>query len=502
MEFQNNSDLASFWQILDEMMRSNYQYSEQSYNLWFGRMQLRRLDAEQAVFVCENTTKQEIITKKHIDFIADCLTELLGYTPEVSIAVDTSLAPVITGAPDPEPTQPPRPDDTPLPGYPASRASGPMSDPLSGVMASYENLMQTGNTPVPAAEPEQAPSENGEMAINPDYTFDNFVVGSSNNLAHAAALNVANNIGLKINPLFIYGSSGLGKTHLMYAIANRALQRNPSLNIICIKGEEFTNQLVEAIKEGRTEVFRAKYRKVDMLLIDDIQFIAGKDATQTEFFHTFDALYEDHRQIILTSDRPPRELVSLEARIRSRFEQGLLVDIKPPDYELRLAILRNKVSQNRVDVPGDVVDFLAKNLQENIRQLEGVVKKLVASNLLTGQPVNMEMVLQTVPEYLRDAEPVSDIIQRIISVTAKHFKVTEDDILGSSRKKNIQSARNAAMYITRAITNISLPQIGAAFARDHSTVHSNINRVEQEIAGDPLLEAKVSEIMKEVKRGD
>ena len=317
-----------------------------------------------------------------------------------------------------------------------------------------------------------------------DYTFDNFVVGSSNNLAHAAALNVANNIGIKINPLFIYGSSGLGKTHLMYAIANRALQRNPSLNIICIKGEEFTNQLVEAISHGRTVQFRAKYRKVDMLLIDDIQFIAGKDATQTEFFHTFDALYEDHRQIILTSDRPPRELVSLEARIRSRFEQGLLVDIKPPDYELRLAILRNKVSQNRVDVPGDVVDFLAKNLQENIRQLEGVVKKLVASNLLTGQPVNMEMVLQTVPEYLQDAEPVSDIIQRIIAVTAKHCKVTEEDILGTSRKKNIQNARNIAMYVTRAITNSSLPQIGAAFDRDHSTVLHSIRKIEVALKSD------------------
>ena len=496
MEFQNNADLASFWQILDELMRSRYEYSEQSYNLWFGRMELRALDAEKVVFVCENTTKQEIITKRYIDFIADCLTDILGYRPDVSIAVDTSLAPVISGAPETSAarTQQKNDDDD---AFPMPRSANP-SDPIAGVMASYESIVRTGTPP----EPEPAVPSGGEMSINPDYTFDNFVVGSSNNLAHAAALNVANNIGIKINPLFIYGSSGLGKTHLMYAIANRALQRNPSLNIICIKGEEFTNQLVEAISHGRTVEFRAKYRKVDMLLIDDIQFIAGKDATQTEFFHTFDALYEDHRQIILTSDRPPRELVSLEARIRSRFEQGLLVDIKPPDYELRLAILRNKVSQNRVDVPGDVVDFLAKNLQENIRQLEGVVKKLVASNLLTGQPVNMEMVLQTVPEYLQDAEPVSDIIQRIIAVTAKHCKVTEEDILGTSRKKNIQNARNIAMYVTRAITNSSLPQIGAAFDRDHSTVHSNINRVEQDIAGDPLLEAKVSEIMKEVKRGE
>ncbi|MBQ8185871.1 MAG: chromosomal replication initiator protein DnaA [Clostridia bacterium] len=542
MEFQNNADLASFWQILDDMMRERYQYSEQSYNLWFGRMQLRALDAERAVFVCENTTKQEIITKRYIDFIADCLTDLLGYKPAVTVSVDPSLAPVISGAPAPAQNPLPKPvtpmpvnlfdsADDDAPDYPddpeysdfpdsdtadngdsflrslearkadAAPDAQSFADAFTGVMSSYASAVSANPTQPQNAPEEAIPADSSrEMTINPDYTFDNFIVGSSNNLAHAAALNVANNIGMKINPLFIYGSSGLGKTHLMYAIANQARQRNPGINIICIKGEEFTNQLVDAIRRGRNLEFRQKYRKVDMLLIDDIQFIAGKDATQTEFFHTFDALYEDHKQIILTSDRPPRELVTLEARIRSRFEQGLLVDIKPPDYELRLAILRNKVSQSRVDVPGDVVDFLAKNLHENIRQLEGVVKKLAVSNLLTGQPVNMEMVLQTVPEYLQDAEPVSDIIGRIISCSAKHFGVTEEDILGTSRKKNIQSARNAAMYVTRAVTDISLPQIGAAFARDHSTVHSNINRVEQEIAGDPLLEAKISEIMKEVKR--
>ncbi len=334
-----------------------------------------------------------------------------------------------------------------------------------------------------------------------DYTFENFIVGSSNQLAHASAMNVADNVGSKVNPLFIWGPSGLGKTHLMYAIANRALSHNPDMKIICIKGEEFTNQLVEAIQKNRNRQFRQKYRSCDMLMIDDIQFIAGKEATQTEFFHTFDALYEDKKQIILTSDRPPRELESLEQRIRSRFEQGLLADIKPPDYELRMAILRNKINQNHVDVPTEVVDFLAQNLQENIRQLEGVIKKLAMSNLLTGQPVNMEMVIQTVPEYLRDAEPVSDVINRIIECVARRYEVPVGEIMGTSRKKEIKTARNVAMYVVRSVTGASLPQIGAVFKRDHSTVHSNINMIEGEISSDPVLDAQIHEILKEVKRG-
>jgi len=351
-----------------------------------------------------------------------------------------------------------------------------------------------------ASDPDDAAKGERWRNYIKDYTFENFIVGSSNQLAHASAMNVADHIGSMVNPLFIWGPSGLGKTHLMYAIANRALEHNPGMKIICIKGEEFTNQLVDAIQKNRNRQFRQKFRSCDMLMIDDIQFIAGKEATQTEFFHTFDALYEDKKQIILTSDRPPRELESLEQRIRSRFEQGLLADIKPPDYELRMAILRNKINQNHIDVPTDVVDFLAQNLQENIRQLEGVIKKLAMSNLLTGQPVNMEMVIQTVPEYLRDAEPVSDTIERIIDCVSRRYNISVDEIMGKSRKKETKTARNVAMYVVRSVTGASLPQIGQVFDRDHSTVHSNISMIEQEISSDPVLEATIGEIVKEIKR--
>ena len=337
-------------------------------------------------------------------------------------------------------------------------------------------------------------------AFHDGYTFENFIVGSSNQMAHAAALRVADNVGMSINPLFIWGPSGLGKTHLMYAIANRAVERDPALRVICVKGEEFMNEMIEAIRNNRNQAFRDKYRKTDMLLIDDIQFIAGKDSTQTEFFHTFDALYEDRKQIIITSDRPPKDLTSLENRIRSRFEAGLLVDIQPPDYELRMAILRDKISQSGMEIPEEVMDFLAKNLQENIRQLEGVVKKLSVVHMVSGNPVTMETVLKTVPEYLRSTEPLSETVSRIIKATAEHYGVRVDDVLGKERKKNIQTARNVSMYLVRTVTGASLPQIAVFFCRDHSTVHSNIAKVEAEISDDAVFEANVDEILKEIRR--
>lgn len=555
MELQNEADLSVIWQMTEQRMRETYKYTEQSFNLWFGKMQLRFLDTERAVFVCENKFKKDIIIKQHFDFLTGCVVDVLGYAPEIIIEVDTSLAPEV-------------PDDgtlSPLKlyrekqaaelsgstdesgGYAAETAtasqtqqtvqasriptgsgwSQPKAPNISTVKTAgdmgniysdgilddrddegYSETAQTGGAYITqnsdsATQGESRPSDSrGErrLTYNEDYTFENFIVGDSNRFAHAAARNVADNIGMKINPLFIWGPPGLGKTHLMYAIANQALARNPDMKVIYVKGEEFMNQLVEAIQKSRNQQFRQKYRSADMLLIDDIQFIAGKEATQTEFFHTFDALYEDKKQIIITSDRPPKELVSLEERIRSRFEAGLLADIKPPDYELRLAILRNKIGQNNIDVPTDVVDFLAQNLQENIRQLEGVIKKLAMANLLTGHPVNMEMVLQTVPEYLRDAEPVTDTITRIVFAVSRHFSVSTTDIMGMSRKKEIKNARNVAMYVTREVTQISFPQIGAVFNRDHSTVHSNIGVVESEMQSDPVLEATVNEIIKEIKR--
>ena len=525
MEFQNDENLSSIWLMVSEILRGKFK-REESYQLWFGRVYLAYLDAEHAVFKCENKFKHDIIKKQYLDELSEALSEVLGYEPVIEIQVDESLAPEV---PDdgsvvsplkivrerekeksPEKDKPRRnaAEQLPLTAYSPSQAESKPARGSDTREKSPDAVSVFNDAPdiseVEFAEFSDSPDESrGErrLTYNEDYTFENFIVGNSNRFAHAAALNVADNVGMKINPLFIYGPSGLGKTHLMYAIANRALKRKPGMKVIYVKGEEFLNQLVLAIQRGWNHAFRQKYRSADMLLIDDIQFIAGKEGTQMEFFHTFDALYEDHKQIILTSDRPPRELTSLEERIRSRFEAGLLADIQPPDYELRLAILKNKISQNHIEVPTDVVDFLARNLQENIRQLEGVIKKLAVTNLLNGQPVTMEMVIQTVPEYLRDAEPVSDTVSRIIDCVAKHYSVKVEDILGTSRVKKIKTARNVAMYIVRSLTSMSLPQMGVVFCRDHSTIHSNINAVETELSTDPILDATINEIMKEIKRG-
>jgi chromosomal replication initiator protein len=234
-----------------------------------------------------------------------------------------------------------------------------------------------------------------------------------------------------------------------------------------------------------------------MLLIDDIQFIAGKDSTQTEFFHTFDALYEDHKQIVLTSDKPPKEMAGLEERIRSRFESGLIADIQPPDYELRTVILKSKAAQSGLDIPTEVIDFLAQNIQSNIRQIDGVIKKLGAKNLLSGMPITLDMVITTVPEYLRDTEPVGDTVKRIVQIVSKRMNVPVNEIMGDSRKKAIKNARNISMYIVRSMTQMSLPQIGTTFGRDHSTVHSNISMVENQIMADSAFEASINEIIKE-----
>ena len=438
-------------------------YAQNVFSVWFRDLVLEELTEKTAVFSTKSTFKIRFLDVNYRPVIEECLSSVMGCPISVSFYCreeDNSPPKFETQEEEPEPET-------------------EENDPYQINIRDLEN----------------------PRTIVERYTFDNFLVADSNRFAHAAALNVADNVGMKINPLFIYGPSGLGKTHLMYAIANRALKRKPGMKVVYVKGEEFLNQLVLAIQRGWNQAFRQKYRSADMLLIDDIQFIAGKEGTQMEFFHTFDALYEDHKQIILTSDRPPRELTQLEERIRSRFEAGLLADIQPPDYELRLAILKNKISQNHIDVPTDVVDFLARNLQENIRQLEGVIKKLAVTNLLNGQPVTMEMVIQTVPEYLRDAEPVSDTVSRIIECVAKHYGVKVEDILGTSRTKKIKTARNVAMYIVRSMTSMSLPQMGVVFCRDHSTIHSNINAVETELSTDPVLDATINEIMKEIKRG-
>ncbi len=326
------------------------------------------------------------------------------------------------------------------------------------------------------------------------FTFDRFVVGASNRIAFAAATAVASKPATTYNPLFIYGGPGLGKTHLLYAIGHEIRRARPSAHIVYIKGDDFTNELVEAIQSRRNLEFRDKYRYADLLLVDDIQFIAGKIQTQEEFFHTFNTLYEAGRQIVLTSDRAPKEMLRLEERLRSRFEWGLLVDIQPPDYETRLAIVKKKAQRMGVPLEDEIAEYIAENVTENIRQLEGTVKKILAyRELIPGAKVDLELVNRIVREIIRgDRDYTPDLI---VEKVAAFYDVTPEDARGGSRQKNVALARQISMYLIRKLINLPLTDIGAIFSgRDHSTVMHAIKKVETQMSED----AKFSDTIRDI----
>ena len=326
------------------------------------------------------------------------------------------------------------------------------------------------------------------------FTFDDFVVGPSNKYAHAAAVAVSENMGKVYNPLFIYGNSGLGKTHLLLAIGQSIHSRLPAAKIVYVKGDDFTNELVHAIQTGATGDFRAKYRSADLLLMDDIQFIAGKPQTQEEFFHTFNSLYEANKQIVVTSDRPPMEMNKLEDRIRTRLEWGLMADVQPPDLETRMAITRNKAAQLGMVLPNEVVEFIGENVTNNIRQLEGVVKKLTAYRDLLNDEITIEAVKRAIKDILKIGPyvPTADII---ISETARYYGLTDEAIRGQSRQKNTATARQVAMYLCRTLTNMALTDIGRCFEdRNHATVLSSIRKIEDLMKISPDMAATVRDI--------
>ena len=313
-----------------------------------------------------------------------------------------------------------------------------------------------------------------------EYTFELFVVGNSNKFAHAAAKAVAEGQQKKnYNPLFIYGVSGLGKTHLLYAIRHYIEKQHPEYNIVFVKGEDFTNELIKAIQQGKNIEFRDKYRGADLFLMDDIQFIAGKIETQEEFFNTFNTLYEVGKQIVFTSDRPPHEIYRLEDRLRSRFESGLLADIQPPDDALRVAIVRNKAEQLGVILPDDVTYYIADNLTTNVRQLEGAVKVIVAYRDLMDTVITVQSVAQLLKDTFKGPKDLIPNIDTIIEETARYYSITVDDIKGQRRTRDTALARQIAMFLIRKLTNFSLKDIGAIFdGRDHTTVISSIRRIE------------------------
>ncbi|MEG1316165.1 MAG: chromosomal replication initiator protein DnaA [Oscillospiraceae bacterium] len=341
---------------------------------------------------------------------------------------------------------------------------------------------------------ERSPETDDSLPEVAGYTFDQFIVGNSNKFAHAAAVAVADNPGMAYNPLFIYGNSGLGKTHLLLSIGQKIHERDSAAKIAYVKGDDFTNQMVQSIKENTQADFRNKYRYVDLLLVDDIQFIAGKIGVQEEFFHTFNNLYESSKQIVITSDRPPMEMVKLEDRLRTRFEGGLMADIQPPDTETRMAIIRNKAAQLGMALNDEVVEYIADQIKSNIRQIEGVVKRLTAYNSILNDDINLAAAKRAIKDVIRVGEfvPTPDII---IEETARYYSLEPDDLRGQRRSKNTAMARQVSMYLMRSLTNLSLKDIGEQYEdRNHSTVLSSIRKVEELFNKDAAMGITVRDI--------
>ena len=352
-------------------------------------------------------------------------------------------------------------------------------------------------------QPKKAASLNGESSnLNPNYTFDTFVVGNNNRFAHSAALAVAESPGETFNPLYIYGGPGRGKTHLLHSIGHFILNKNPEKKVIYVTSEEFTNEVIESIRNGNSSSmtkFRDKYRKVDVLMIDDIQFIIGKESTQDEFFHTFNALQTQGKHIIITSDKPPKEMETLEERIRSRFEWGLMADIGAPEYETRMAILRKKAELDQIDISDDVLNYIATNIKYNVRELEGALNKLVAYNKLVNTPITIEIAEKELQNIITPDKPREITPQLIIEVVSEHYNITVDQMISKTRSNDIAKPRQIAMYLCKNMTDSPLDSIGELLGgRDHSTIIHGIRKVTEEYESNETTRNTIETIKKKI----
>ena len=439
---------AELFQLV--LQRCQEKVSETAYTLWLKDIIPLRLEGSTAFLKVNSDFKMGIVREKYTAILKSAFEEVLGFEVEIDLSCDTPAEPEAPDAPQPAPGQ--APADYPL------------------VMGDYA------------------------------YTVDTIIVGSSNKLAHAASLAVAANPAKAYNPLFIYGASGLGKTHLLYAICAEIRKNRPDYTIIYIKGDEFANELITSIQEKTTPAFREKYRQADVLLVDDIQFIGGKESTQEEFFHTFNTLYESGKQIVLASDRPPKEIKTLEDRLRTRFEWGLLADIQAPDFETRIAIIRRKAQLLDIQVPDDVAEYIANKLKTNIRQLEGAVKKLKAYKLLQGSNPSILVAQNAIRDILNDNQPVPVTVERIISEVGRTYGISPQEIRSTKRAAPISSARQVAIYIVREITQMSMSTIGEEFGgRDHSTIVYAIQQVEKNMQHDQRYKETIEDIIKNIR---
>lgn len=446
------SEFQEVWEIVKDSFRDTC--SETAVNLWLGDIQVIAFQNDCISLGIASELKFKIINEKYMEQIQREFCKALGFDVKVNLQY--------TGKP---------------------------------VTAEQLKSNIIGMEPQKA---QKAEDDDGLPMNNFEYTFENFIVGGSNKFAQAACVSVANEPATNYNPLFIYGNSGLGKTHLMHATINRMKQNNPGIKIIYTKGEDFTNQMIACLANNTMKEFRNKYRKCDVLLIDDIQFIAGKTATQEEFFHTFNALFEDKKQIILTSDRPPHEIKTLEERLLTRFEWGLIADIQPPDLELRIAILKKKAEQANVTISNDVLTFLGENLRSNIRQIEGAIKKLGALSFLSGKSITMELAKECLSELLGGAEPINVTVDKIFTAVYHKYGIKKEELVGPKRNKEIAMARHTAIFLIREIIEMSFPNIAKIFNRDHSTIMDSYNKSMAAYQLNPVFSMEIDEMKKEI----
>lgn len=361
------------------------------------------------------------------------------------------------------------------------------------------NMTDSSNVHVRETPEQIAPGD--ASSLNPKYTFETFVTGNSNRFAHAAALAVAESPGKVYNPFFMYGGVGLGKTHLMHAIGHKILQNHPEMRVLYISSEKFTNELINSIRDGNPEAFRQKYRNIDVLLVDDIQFLSKKEHTQEEFFHTFNTLHDANKHIILSSDRHPREIQTLEDRLRSRFEWGLITDIQAPDLETRIAILKKKALLENLNVPNDVMVYIASRIDNNIRELEGALTRVVAYASLTKQTISTDLVAEALKNVFPSTKTKEITLELIQEIVASYFKIKIDDLHAKKRTRNLAFPRQIAMYLCRELTDTSLPQIGSCFGgRDHTTVIHAYDKISKERNEDIKLDNTIKELIGRIER--
>lgn len=425
-------------------------FSETTMSLWFNQIVITSLDEKQAVICVPTEFKKNILEKKYLSVLKEKLSLVIGFEVEIKII-------------------------------------------------SSEGEESFKSAPAVKEEPEENLSAY-KLRFNPNYTFENFVVGKSNELAQATSLAVAKKPAELNNPLFLYGPSGLGKTHLLFAIVNEIKKNFRNYNILYVTGEEFTNELIDALAQKKPVAFREKYRNLDVLLVDDIQFLANKLGIQEEFFHTFDTLFKQNKQIILASDCHPREINNLEDRLKTRFEMGLVADIQPPDLELRVAIFKRKTVDMGLEIPNDVLLYLAENIKINIRQIEGSLKKLKANSLITGEAICLDMARTVLGDFLKTAESSDNIVEKIFTYVSKRYGISKDALKSQKRSADIAYPRHIAIYLTRQLTGLSQKSIAKIYARkDHTTVYNSILVIEKKIKTDVQFEREINQIIEELK---